>query len=274
MKLLSIMTQNGPRWGVLEQDRVRLAPQNSGPLQTHLGDLALISKILSTEPLGPKLSECKLLAPIQTPPQFIGVGLNYRDHAIEAGAPIPTSPITFGFLQTAIIGPGDAIIIPPFSSKVDWEAELGIVIGKSGTDISVEDAMDHVAGYVIINDVSERQVQFDEGQWGRSKSFNSFKPMGPWIVTQEELGDASNLQIQLWVNGVLKQSSTTSELIFGVREIVSRLSSSVTLLSGSVISTGTPFGIGHSRVPPEYLKSGDEVSIAIERLGTLVNPVS
>ena len=239
MKLLSIMTQNGPRWGVLEQDRVRLAPQNSGPLQTYLGDLALISKILSTEPLGPKLSECKLLAPIQ-----------------------------------AIIGPGDAIIIPPFSSKVDWEAELGIVIGKSGTDISVEDAMDHVAGYVIINDVSERQVQFDEGQWGRSKSFNSFKPLGPWIVTQDELGDASNLKIQLWVNGVLKQSSTTSELIFGVREIVSRLSTSVTLLSGSVISTGTPFGIGHSRVPPEYLKSGDEVSIAIEGLGTLVNPVS
>ncbi|CAB4760224.1 unannotated protein [freshwater metagenome] len=134
--------------------------------------------------------------------------------------------------------------------------------------------MNHVAGYVIINDVSERQVQFDEGQWGRSKSFNSFKPMGPWIVTQEELGDASNLQIQLWVNGVLKQSSTTSELIFGVREIVSRLSSSVTLLSGSVISTGTPFGIGHSRVPPEYLKSGDEVTITIEGLGTLVNPVS
>ena len=215
-----------------------------------------------------------MLAPIQAPPQFIGVGLNYRDHAIEAGAPIPISPITFGFLRTAIIGPGDAIIIPPFSSKVDWEAELGIVIGKSGTDISVEDAMDHVAGYVIINDVSERQVQFDEGQWGRSKSFNSFKPLGPWIVTQDELGDASNLKIQLWVNGVLKQSSTTSELIFGVREIVSRLSTSVTLLSGSVISTGTPFGIGHSRVPPEYLKSGDEVSIAIEGLGTLVNPVS
>ncbi len=177
------MTQNGPRSGVLEQDRIRLAPQNSGPLQTHLGDLALISKTLLTEPLGPKFSECKVLAPIQAQPQFIGVGLNYRDHAIETGATIPISPIIFGVLQTAIIGPGDAVIIPPFSSKVDWEAELGIVIGKSGTDISVEDALDHVAGYVIINDVSERQVQFDEGQWGRSKSFNSFKPLGPWIVT-------------------------------------------------------------------------------------------
>lgn len=250
-----------------------MAPLNAGSLAAHLFDLESIDETLSKETLQLQLSDCKLLAPVNAPPQFIGVGLNYRDHAIEAGASVPISPVTFGFLQTAIIGPGDAIVIPPFASQVDWEAEFGIVIGKPGLDIKIEDALNHVAGYVIINDVSERKVQFDEGQWGRSKSFNSFKPMGPWIVTQDELGEASNLQIQLWVNGDLKQSSTTGELIFGVREIVSRLSSSVTLLSGSVISTGTPFGIGHSRTPPEYLKSGDEVKITISGLGTLVNPV-
>lgn len=274
MKLLRIATQNGPRWGVLDQERVRLAPLSAGPLAAHLHDIKRISSLVSEEPLGSKHSEYKILAPLDTPAQFIGVGLNYRDHAIETGLPIPKAPITFGLLQTSIIGPGDAIIIPPFATRVDWEAELGIVIGQSGTDISIDDAINYVAGYVIINDVSERQVQNDEGQWGRSKSFNTFKPMGPWIVTRDEIGDASDLAIELWVNGVLKQSSTTAELIFGVSEIVSRLSASTTLLSGSVISTGTPPGIGHSRVPPEYLNAGDEVKITIEGIGTLTNPIS
>jgi len=204
---------------------------------------------------------------------LIGIGLNYRDHAIESGLPIPLAPITFALFTTSIIGSGETIIIPPGSIKVDWEAELGVVIGREGRNIPVESAMDHVAGYVVINDVSEREIQSAEGQWGRAKSFDTFKPMGPWLVTCDEVPEPGNLTIELRVNGTVKQSSSTRELIFGVPELVNRLSAYTTLKPGTVISTGTPPGVGQSRTPPEFLRAGDEVSVTVERVGTIINPV-
>lgn len=266
--------ENGPNWGFVDNDKVFPVVDTSSMLEA-IADprlLAQLSESPDSEPLA--LSSVRLLAPVEQPRQFIGVGLNYRDHAAEAGLDLPESPVTFGFLTNSIVGEGDTIEIPSFTDEVDWEAELGIVIGKPGRDIAEKDALDHVAGYTIVNDVSARDVQMSEGQWGRSKSFDSFKPMGPWIATTDELGDASDLAISLWVNDELKQSSTTSELVFKVPELVSRLSQSATLFPGSVISTGTPHGVGFSRTPPEYLRDGDVVAIEIEGIGRLTNPVA
>lgn len=267
-------TEQGPDWGFVEEDEV--FPMGGRALMLDaIADTQLLSDLAGArQGAALDLGSIRLLAPIAEPPQFLGVGLNYRDHAAEAGMDIPAEPVTFGFLRNSIIGDGDNIEIPPFTRAVDWEAELGIVIGRGGCDIAEEDALDHVAGYTIVNDVSARDIQQSEGQWGRSKSFDSFKPMGPWIVTADVLGDASGLKISLWVNDELKQSSTTSELIFAVPELVSRLSRSTTLYPGAVISTGTPHGVGFSRTPPEFLKTGDVVAIEIEGIGRLTNPVA
>ena len=220
------------------------------------------------------IEDVNLLAPIPSPPQFVGIGLNYRDHAAEAGLEPPESPVSFGLLPNAILDPGEPIRIPSFTDHVDWEAELGIVIGAGGRDIALDDAVDHVFGYTVINDVSARDVQFADGQWTRAKSFDTFKPMGPWVTTTSELGDAGDLGIRLSVNGAIKQDSTTSELIFSVPELVSRLSLSMTLLPGMVISTGTPSGVGYARDPREFLRDGDTVTVEIDGIGALTNPVT
>lgn len=265
-------TDQGPDWGFVQDDKV--FPVGGKALMIDaIADKRILTDLASghDEILG--LAAVRLLAPIQEPPQFLGVGLNYRDHAAESGMEIPKEPVTFGFLRNSIVGDGETIKIPPFTDQVDWEAELGIVIGRGGCDIAEEDALDHVAGYTIVNDVSARDIQKSEGQWGRSKSFDSFKPMGPWIATTDVLGDAAGLEISLWVNDQLKQSSNTSELIFTVPQLVSLLSRSTTLFPGAVISTGTPHGVGFSRTPPEFLKTGDVVAIEIEGIGRLTNPV-
>lgn len=266
-------TERSPDWGIVEGDKLHPVGQRASMLEA-LADPGLLQEASNTgeEPLA--VDSIQLLAPIPDPPQFLGVGLNYRDHARESGMDIPEQPVTFGFLRNSIVGDGETIRIPPFTSQVDWEAELGIVIGKGGCDIAIDKALDHVAGYTIVNDVSARDIQMSEGQWGRSKSFDSFKPMGPWIATTDVLGDASGLKISLWVNGELKQSSTTSELIFTVPQLVSLLSQSTTLYPGAVISTGTPHGVGFSRTPPEFLKNSDVVEIEIEGIGRLTNPVA
>lgn len=267
-------TEQRHDWGFVDQEKVFPVGDKAFLLDAFSDPqlLANLSRAHDGEPLG--LDSIRLLAPIPEPPQFLGVGLNYRDHAAESGSEIPDEPVTFGILRNSIVGEGDAIELPPFTNQVDWEAELGIVIGKGGCNIAEADALDHVAGYTIINDVSARDVQLSEGQWGRSKSFDTFKPMGPWIATTDELGDASGLKISLWVNDELKQSSTTSELIFTVPVLVSRLSTSTTLFPGAVITTGTPHGVGFSRTPPEFLKGGDVVAIEIEGIGRLTNPVT
>lgn len=274
MTLVSRFTaERSTDWGIVEGDKLHPVGQRASMLEA-LADPGLLQEASNTgeEPLA--VDSIQLLAPIPDPPQFLGVGLNYRDHARESGMDIPEQPVTFGFLRNSIVGDGETIRIPPFTSQVDWEAELGIVIGKGGCDIAIDKALDHVAGYTIVNDVSARDIQMSEGQWGRSKSFDSFKPMGPWIATTDVLGDASGLKISLWVNGELKQSSTTSELIFTVPQLVSLLSQSTTLYPGAVISTGTPHGVGFSRTPPEFLKNSDVVEIEIEGIGRLTNPVA
>ena len=219
------------------------------------------------------LGHVDLLAPIPDPPQFVGIGLNYRAHAAESGAAVPTSPVSFPFYNSSIIDPGEPVVIPPFTDKVDWEVELAVVIGRQARDVAVEDALDHVAGYVIVNDVSARDIQKSEGQWSRAKSLDTFKPMGPWITTVDELGAADDLAVKLWVNDVLKQSGETSDLIFDVPALVSHMSQSLTLGAGAVISTGTPSGVGFARTPPEYLRAGDVMTLEIDGIGRLTNPV-
>jgi len=259
-------------WGFVDHDVVYPFGHRARLLEV-LSNVKLLEELLHSKGEPVQLAAVRLLAPIPDPPQFVGIGLNYRDHAAEAGMDIPTEPVTFGFLRNSIVGDGEPIKVPSFTTQVDWEAELGIVIGQGGCDIPESEALRHVAGYTIVNDVSARDIQMSEGQWGRSKSFDSFKPMGPWIVTTERLGDASGLHVSLWVNDELKQSSNTSELIFPVPALVSRLSRATTLFPGTVISTGTPHGVGFSRQPPEFLKAGDVVSIEIEGIGRLTNPV-
>lgn len=272
MLLARFTTDRGPGWGLVE-DGLLFPIEGGLALADALADRDRLRGLDTSRGQPLELASVRLLAPVPDPPQFLGVGLNYRDHAEEAGMEVPNSPITFPFLRNAIVGDGDPIELPQFTDQVDWEAEVGIVIGSGGCDIRESRALDHVAGYTIINDVSARDVQVAEGQWSRAKSFNTFKPMGPWIATTDQLGDAGNLTVSLWVNDVLKQSSNTSELIFSVPELVSLLSRSITLYPGAVIATGTPHGVGMSRTPPEYLKAGDVVSIEIEGIGRLTNPV-
>ena len=272
MRIARFRIDGAAGWGFVAGDEIR--PVTGGPgLMEVLSDRAALEELFRRSSGGLPLGDVQLLAPIPDPPQFVGIGLNYRAHAAESGAAVPSSPVSFPFFNSSIINPGDSILIPPFTDEVDWEVELGAVIGREARDVPVADALDYVAGYVIVNDVSARDIQKSEGQWSRAKSFDTFKPMGPWITTTDELGAADDLDVKLWVNGVLKQSGETSDLIFDVPALVSHLSSSLTLGTGAVISTGTPSGVGFARTPPEYLAPGDVVTLEIEGIGRLTNPV-
>jgi len=220
------------------------------------------------------LASARLLAPIERPGKITCIGLNYADHAREQGIEPPASPIFFVKTANTICGPGDPIVLPPNSTQVDYEAEFAVVIGKGGKNIPVEKAMEHVAGYMIMNDVSARDMQFGDKQWYRGKSCDTFAPCGPWIVTKDEVPDPHNLRISLTLNGQTMQDSNTSNLVFRVPYLISYLSQSVTWEPGDIISTGTPPGVGVFRKPPVFLKAGDTVSITVEGLGTLTNPVS
>jgi len=203
----------------------------------------------------------------------MALGKNYLDHVEETGSEVPAFPVVFAKFPSSVIGPDDSIQIPEVSSKIDWEVELGVVIGKACKNVSEKKALDFVAGYTVINDVSARDLQLDDGQWVRAKSLDGFCPMGPCIVTQDELGDASNLKMHTKVNGALKQDSSTSKMMFSVPKIVSYLSNSFTLEPGDVIATGTPSGVGFVRNPPEFLKPGDKVELYIEKIGYLRNKI-
>lgn len=220
------------------------------------------------------LGSVRLRAPIARPGKITCVGLNYADHAREGGKEPPSAPIFFLKASNTVIGPGDPIVLPPNSEKVDYEAEFAVVLGKPGGRISEENAYEHVAGYMIMNDVSARDMQFGDGQWFRGKSCDTFAPTGPWIVTRDEVPDPHKLRISLKLNGETMQDSNTSNLIFRVPFLVSYLSQSLSWEAGDLISTGTPPGVGVHRDPPVLLKSGDEVSITVERLGTLTNRVA
>ena len=222
---------------------------------------------------GYPLSKIKIHAPLSNPPRIFCIGLNYRDHAIESGMEIPKFPVVFFKLAPSIIGPGEAIVLPPITKEPDYEAEFAFVIGKGGFQIPAGEAMAHVYGYTIINDVSARDIQFSTSQWSLSKSLPTFCPMGPYIVTADEIADPHALDVQLSIDGEVLQHSNTSELVFKIPELIEYISSITPLLPGDIVSTGTPFGVGLGRNPKRWLKPGETVSITIEGVGQLVNPV-
>jgi 2-keto-4-pentenoate hydratase/2-oxohepta-3-ene-1,7-dioic acid hydratase in catechol pathway len=201
--------------------------------------------------------------------KFVGIGLNYRDHAAEAGLPVPEEPIIFMKATTCISGPNDPIEMPPGALKVDWEVELGVVIGKTAKNVSEASALAHVAGYCVVNDVSERAWQMERGgTWDKGKGFDTFGPIGPWLVTADELPDPQALAMWLDVNGQPRQRGNTSTMVFGVAALVSYVSRCMTLLPGDVIATGTPPGVAMGMKPqPQYLKAGDVVTLGIDGLG-------
>jgi ureidoglycolate lyase len=205
--------------------------------------------------------------------KFICVGLNYADHAAESGMQVPPEPVLFMKATSAIIGPNDQVVIPKNSTKADWEVELGVIIGKSGRNIVKTDALGHVFGYTVINDLSARDLQSQHMQWFKGKSLDGFCPMGPFVVTADEFGDPQNKRLQLRVNGVTKQDGQTSNMIFPVDVIIEWLSKGLTLEAGDVIATGTPEGVGMGRTPQEFLQNGDIIETEVEGIGVLRNRI-
>ena len=220
-----------------------------------------------------KLHDVRLHAPLANPPRIFAIGLNYRDHAKEAKMELPAAPVVFFKMQTAIIGPGEPIVLPKNSSEPDYEAELAFVIGRGGYRIPAADWRKHVYGYTIINDVSARDIQRSTSQWSLAKSFPSFCPMGPAIVPVDEIPDPHELGISLDINGEVLQESNTRELVFTIPALIEYISSITPLLPGDIVSTGTPSGVGMGRSPQRWLRPGDTVTVHIEDLGSLSNPV-
>lgn len=217
--------------------------------------------------------EIRLLAPVPRPCKLLAVGLNYRDHAAETGVQLPSSPIFFAKAASAATGPYDPIVIPKLTDQVDFEAELAVVIGLKGKHIPEGSALDYVAGYMAFNDVSARDMQFGDRQWFRGKSCDTFAPMGPYLVTADEIADPQALDIQLRLNGQLMQHSNTSQMVFPVSELISFISQTMTLEPGDIVATGTPSGVGYVRKPPVFLRPGDVVEVEIAGVGVLRNPV-
>ena len=213
------------------------------------------------------------MLPIDRPGKIVCVGLNYRDHAEEQGVEVPKAPLFFAKWQNTLVGPGDPIVIPPVVTKCDYEAELGVVIGAQVRDVSAENALEAVAGYVCVNDVSARDLQFADGQWTRGKSPDTFCPVGPALVSRDDIPDPQTLPIRAILNGATVQESTTANMIFGVADVIAYVTRTITLEPGDLIATGTPAGVGAFRDPPLFMKPGDEITIEIDGIGSLTNPV-
>jgi len=233
------------------------------------GELAKLRK-LDTRKLPLVKGKPRLGACIATPSKFVAIGLNYVDHAKESGNPIPEHPVVFYKAETCIVGPNDNIMLPPDSTHTDWEVELGFVIGRTARHVPLKDALKYVAGYCLINDVSEREYQMKRSasQWSKGKGCDTYGPIGPWLVTTDEIKDVQNLDMWLDVNGARRQTGNTKTMIFGVAELVADVSKYMTLLPGDVITTGTPPGVGMGMKPePQYLKAGDVVTLGMQGLG-------
>ena len=246
------------------RDASALVPDIDGAFLSRLDGLALddIGALPIVEGQ-PRLGPC-----VTGVGKFIGIGLNYADHAAESGLPVPSEPIVFLKANSSLSGPNDAICLPAGAAKTDWEVELGVVIGQVAHNVRPADALRHVAGYCIVNDVSERSWQLEgTGQWTKGKSADSFGPIGPWLVTADEIADPQALGMWLEVNGVRKQTGSTATMIFSVAEVVSYLSRLFTLHPGDLITTGTPPGVGMGMAPPQYLRPGDRVQLGIDGLG-------
>jgi 2,4-didehydro-3-deoxy-L-rhamnonate hydrolase len=231
------------------------------------GGLEKLEKVISANKL--QVIEVKRYGcPVKKPSKIVCIGLNYSDHAKETGAKIPAEPVIFMKSTTALIGPNDDVIIPKNSQKTDWEVELAVVIGKRASYVEETDAMDYVAGYSLHNDISEREFQLERGgTWDKGKGCDTFAPVGPWLVTKDEIKDVHNLRLWLTVNGKTMQDGSTSSLIFKIPLLVSYVSRFMTLLPGDIISTGTPNGVGLAMKPPVYLKPGDIMELGIDGLG-------
>ncbi|MSV28240.1 MAG: FAA hydrolase family protein [Bryobacterales bacterium] len=232
-----------------------------------------IESYLESSPVSVPLASVKLRAPVPKPNKIICVGLNYRDHAEESNMEIPKVPTIFCKFATAVIGPGDGIVLPKVSSKPDYEAEMAVVIGEGGRNIEAGDWSRHVFGYMNLNDVSARDYQMATTQWLMGKTFDTFAPMGPYIVSADEIADPHDLDIKITINGEVLQSSNTKHLIFRIPDLIAYLSSVFTLEPGDIISTGTPAGVGFARKPPRWLTAGDDVVVSVQGLGELRNPV-
>jgi 2-keto-4-pentenoate hydratase/2-oxohepta-3-ene-1,7-dioic acid hydratase in catechol pathway len=285
MRLATIQTPHGPRAAALRNETNYIDLHATDPalpasvrelLEGGTGALEAASKAAQREKaVAYPIAQVKLLASVPDPRKIVCLGLNYADHAREGGVPVPKEPVLFSKYATALIGHEEAIVLPAVSSEVDFEAELVIVIGKAGRRLSADRALDHVAGYTIGHDVSARDWQFkkDGKQWMAGKTFDTFAPVGPLLVTSDEIKDPHGLDIRLRLNGTVMQESNTSQMIFKAAEVVAYLSTIFTLEPGDLIFTGTPAGVGFTRKPPVFLKPGDVVEVEIEKLGVLRNTV-
>jgi len=280
MRLVTFTAGTGvPAIGVVVEDRVLSLSTSSFPDMTAFlagGTAALLeAAALSGGETRPEavfnLNQVRLLAPVPRPGKIIAVGLNYRDHAIETRQEIPTIPIIFAKFSSSINGPDADVNIPGDDPQVDYEAELGVVIGRKAKAVSETDAMEYVAGYMPLNDVSARRWQFADKQWVRGKSCDTFCPTGPWLTTADDVPDPHALAIRMRVNGNTVQNSNTSNLIFRIQALIQFISSAITLDPGDIIATGTPDGVGVFRKPPVFLKAGDMMEVEIEGLGILRN---
>jgi acylpyruvate hydrolase len=233
----------------------------------------LVGELRATGALSP-LSTVKLSPPILAPGKILAVGLNYAAHAAEQSAKTPEFPLVFSKCVTALTGPRDEIRLPRISEMIDYEAELAVVIGKEARSVSADHAIDYIAGYTIMNDVTARDLQKRERQWVRAKGLDTFAPCGPWLVTADEIGDPHSLDIELRVNGEVRQRSNTSDLIFKIPQLIEFISQDLTLRRGDIISTGTPSGVGVFMEPPVFLKTGDEIEVEVEQIGLLRNRVA
>lgn len=274
MKLIRLGEPGKERPGALLPDGSRIDTSSFGSdyneaFFANNGLKELDSWVRKNSPSAPRVaSSVRLGPPICRPSKIVCIGLNYRDHAAETKAEAPKEPVLFFKATTSLVGPNDDLVRPLNSSKVDWEVELAVVIGRKASYVSKEKALDYVAGYALHNDYSERQFQLERGgQWVKGKSADTFAPLGPFLATQDEISTVENLKMWLKVNGVARQNSSTSNMIFDVPTLVSYVSQFMTLLPGDLISTGTPAGVGLGMNPPVYLNAGDVVELGIEGLG-------
>lgn len=290
MKLLSAMTKEGPCLaakipsGILIFNRaaeglaeslpstLQEAITSDGGLKDILPRLqAVIDHADSARTAIPE-SEVRIVRPF-LPANVLCVGLNYREHARESNLPLPQQPVLFAKWTSSVTGPGDPIVLPSTTREVDYEAELAVVIGERCSKIRSEQALNYVAGYTCMNDVSARDFQRSDGQWVRAKSQDTFGPFGPYLVTSDEIADPQNLRIRCSINGRILQDSTTADMVFSVRELIAYISQGITLIPGDLITTGTPQGVGVARKPQIFLRNGDNVVVEIDRIGSLQNPV-
>jgi len=271
MRLLRYGNQGQEKPGILDsQGRVRglsgVVPDISGDVLGRSGLAGLAKLDPDTLPL--VSGSARIGAPIGVVPKFFGIGLNYRDHAEETGMPIPEVPIVFAKASSCVSGPYDPLLVPKGFERMDYEVELGVVIGTKARSIAEADALSYVAGYTICNDVSERSLQVGgPGEWIKAKSYDSFGPLGPWLVTSDEIPDPQKLSLTLDLNGQRMQTGSTSTMIFTVAQLVSYISKYMTLVPGDVITTGTPPGVGMARKPRVFLKPGDELKLTVSGLG-------